>query len=242
MREIFMKGSFLKILVLMALFPATISFAIGGSVGHGTISVYKNGELAEQLSGVNPIEDGSLLVCYGKCMVKSVGISLLPSDRSQISVTNMRDSYNLFVRQGWVDFAISSNNRKVAFFTEDGRYTIAEAVMDNNAFSVVKGKFSVDDEGRPDISIAQGQMTFETDRGLDAVNEDNTLAMAINPGPEKKKVGTLKSASLAAAGFLTTVVGLEAIDDDISSTPAVVPTTPTDTDDDSDDTDASPSN
>ncbi len=239
-----MKDTFLKVFLLVAmvvLLPGKTIFAIGGSVSHGNISVYKNGDLADQLSGVSPVEDGALLVCYGKCMVKSVGISLLPSDRSQISVTNMSDSYNLFVRQGWVDFAISSNKRKIAFFTEKGRYTVAEAVMDSEGYSTVKGRFGVDDEGRPDISITEGEMDFEIDKALEAVDEDNTLAMAINPGTEVTQASSLKTASLAAGGFLTTVIGLQAIDNDISSEPVIVPVPPT-TPDYDDDTTASRSN
>ena len=59
----------------------------GGSIGHGDFSVYdQNGLLSTRLTGHNPLEDEALLVCDGKCMIKSEGIG-------QIDINDRRWSH-----------------------------------------------------------------------------------------------------------------------------------------------------
>ena len=80
-----MKNTFLLTVALAAalsLVTMNMAFA-GGSIGHGNISVFKDNALIGKLSGQNPIEDGALLVCDGKCMLKSEGISVIAADKSQ---------------------------------------------------------------------------------------------------------------------------------------------------------------
>jgi hypothetical protein len=56
---------------------STVSFATpGGSIGQGDFSVLKNEQVVDTLKGQNPIDESSLLVCDGKCMIKSEGIWL----------------------------------------------------------------------------------------------------------------------------------------------------------------------
>ena len=80
-----MKKTFFRVVALTAaLSLATMNMAFaGGSIGHGNISVYKEDTLVSKLSGQNPIEDGALLVCDGKCMLKSEGISVIAEDKIQ---------------------------------------------------------------------------------------------------------------------------------------------------------------
>ena len=62
---------------LMLSVSTMATLATAGSVGHGDFGVYKGGQLADKLSGQNPIDEGALLVCDGKCMIKSEGVSLV---------------------------------------------------------------------------------------------------------------------------------------------------------------------
>jgi len=60
--------------------------ASSGAIAQGNISVYKGGQLADKFTGQNSVEDESLLVCDGKCMIKSPGVSLVGSDGARLAI------------------------------------------------------------------------------------------------------------------------------------------------------------
>jgi len=200
-----MKKTLLRVVVLAVALSfgcVSVGFAAGGSIGYGDISVYKNGKLISKLSGQNPIEDGSLLVCGGKCMVKSEGISLIAGDDAQVAVTNETDVFKLYVKEGKVDYIINNNVRKIAFYTPQGTYTVAEVVFNASTQAVVKGNIVVNSDGATEISVTEGRMVFATAEGLKPVDANNKIVLAVAPG---------------AAGFTTTqlvvsgLVGVAAI-------------------------------
>ena len=198
-------------------------FAAGGSVGHGNISVFKDGQLATKLSGQNPVEDGALLVCDGKCMVKSEGISLIAEDKSQIAVTNEAETFNLYIKEGRVDYVIGSNARKVAFYTPQGTYAVAEAIFNASGQSAVKGNVIVKPDGSTEIAVTEGRMVFATADGMKTVDANNRIVLAVAPTTGEES--TLAVGVVSTGAFLGGMAGLENINDD-----------------DTDDTVASPNN
>lgn len=180
-REESMKKNFVRVVALTAVLSlATINmgFASGGSIGHGDISVYKNGVVVNKLSGQNPVEDSMLMVCDGKCMVKSDGISVLAADQAQIAISNETDTFNLYVKEGSVDYVINNNARKIAFYTPEGSYTVAEVVFNADSGSVVKGTVAVASDGSTEISVTEGRMVFATADGMKAVDANNKIVLA----------------------------------------------------------------
>ena len=117
---------------LMLSVIAMATLATAGSVGHGDFGVYKGGQLADKLSGQNPIEEGALLVCDGKCMIKSEGVSLVAADQAKLAIRNEAKSFNLFLREGNVNYTITSNTRQIAFHTPQGTYTTAEVIFNGS--------------------------------------------------------------------------------------------------------------
>ena len=179
-----MQKSFLKAIALTAILSltsASMGFAAGGSIGLGDISVYKNGKLVSELSGQNPIEDGSLLVCKSKCMIKSAGISLIGADSVKMAVTNEQDVFKLYVQEGKVDYIINTNVRKISFFTPQGTYTLAEAIFNAGSQSVVKGSVVVDSDGKTEIAVTEGRLVFTTSDGLKTVDANNKIVLAMLP-------------------------------------------------------------
>ena len=84
-------------LILAFSVSTTVSFAAqGGSIGQGDFSVMKGDQVVEQLKGQNPVQDSSMLVCDGKCMIKSEGISLVAADQAKFAMswTKKRSSAN----------------------------------------------------------------------------------------------------------------------------------------------------
>jgi hypothetical protein len=175
-----MKKTFFRVVALTAALSLTtmnMAFA-GGSIGHGNISVYKDNTLVSKLSGQNPIEDGALLVCDGKCMLKSEGISVIAADKSKIAVKNETDTFRLYVKEGIVDYVINSNARKIAFYTPQGTYTVAEVVFNASSTPVVKGRVVVDSEGNTEISVNEGRMVFATSEGMKTVDANHKIVLA----------------------------------------------------------------
>jgi len=175
-----MKKTFLRVVALTAaLSLATMNMAFaGGSIGHGDISVYKDGTLVSKLAGQNPIEDGALLVCDGKCMLKSEGISLIAADQSKVAVKNEADTFRLYMKEGTVDFIINSNARKIAFYTPQDTYTVAEVVFNASSTPAVKGRVVVDSDGNTDISVTEGRMVFATSEGMKTVDANHKIVLA----------------------------------------------------------------
>ncbi len=168
----------------------TAAFAVqGGSVGQGNFSVMQGGKLVDKLSGQNPIQDESLMVCDGKCMVKSEGISLTAADKAKFAIKNEADTFRLFLSAGSVDYVITDKARKIAFHTPEGVYSVAYIIFNAASKPVVRGTVTVNADGKTEISVKEGRMSFATADGMKTVgaNEKIVLAMAQVQGEKKEE-------------------------------------------------------
>ncbi len=214
-----MKKTFFKTVAFTAalsLVTMNMAFA-GGSIGHGNISVFKDNTLVGKLSGQNPIEDGALLVCDGKCMLKSEGISVIAADKSQIAVKNETDTFRLYIKEGVADFVINSNARKIAFYTPQGSYTVAEVVYNASNSPVVKGSVTVDSDGVTEISVTEGRMVFATAEGMKTVDANHkiVLAQVLTTSTGLFGGSLVPGAAMAAAGAALPMGQLFFVDRDI---------------------------
>ncbi len=203
-----MKKTFFRAVALTAaLSLATMNMAFaGGSIGHGNISVYKDNTLVSKLSGQNPIEDGALLVCDGKCMLKSEGISVIAEDKSKIAVANEADTFRLYVKEGIVDYVINNNARKIAFYTPQGTYTVAEVVFNASSTPVVKGRVVVDSDGNTEISVTEGRMVFATSEGMKTVDANHKIVLAQAPATTVESSATPWIVAAVIAGGIIAVI------------------------------------
>jgi hypothetical protein len=206
---------------VIALGSVNVGFAAGGSIGHGNLSVYKNGELVSKLTGQNPIQDGSLLVCDGKCMIKSEGISLIAGDNAKVAVTNEEKTFKLYVKEGKVDYIINSNVRTISFYTPQGTYTVAEVVFNAGNQSAVKGTVEVDSKGKTEITVTEGRMVFATADGMKTVDANNKIVLAVAPGGGEESIVPILvgGAVILAAGGVGYLIYDNNKDDD-KNTPA----------------------
>ncbi len=184
---------------LMTLSLTSIGFT-AGSVGHGNMSVFEGGQLVDKLSGQNPISESSLLVCDGKCMVKSEGISLVAADQAKFAIQNEDAVFNLFVKSGKIDFVINDNTRKIAFHTPEGTYTVADVIFDAGSSSVVKGSVQITEAGKTEIYVTEGRLVFATGDGMKPVDADHKIVLAIGTVPED---GAGVAAGAGGAGLST---------------------------------------
>ncbi len=222
--------------MLIALGTTTACFA-SGSIGHGNMSVFKGEQLIDKLSGQNPIAESSLLVCDGKCMVKSKGISLVAADQAKFAIQNEDSVFNLYVRSGKVEYVINDNARKIAFHTPEGSYTVADVIFNAGSSPVVRGSVQVSDSGETEIEVTEGRLVFATGDGVKAVDANNKIVLAVVPtaGAGAVAAGSGLSTAAIAGGILvatavvvTTVVVVDN-NSSSSSTGASQPTAPTPT-------------
>ena len=209
-----------------------------GNIGTGNMSVFDGGQLVDKLSGQNPIADNSLLVCDGKCMVKSEGISLVAADQAKFAIQNENSVFNLYVRSGKVDYVINDNTRKIAFHTPEGTYTVADVIFDASSSSVVKGSVEVSATGETEIVVTEGRLVFATGDGVKTVDANNKIVLAILPGEqgggggEEGGIGTpelITGGVLVTTAVVTTVIIIDNNNDDNNNNNTPEDTTPEDT-------------
>ncbi len=206
--------------------------AQGGSIGQGDFSVMKGDKLVDKLSGQNPLKDEAMLVCDGKCMVKSEGISLVAADQAKFAIKNEADTFRLFLRAGSVDYVITDKARKIAFHTPEGIYSVAEIVFNAASSPAVRGSVKVNKDGKTEISVKEGRLIFATANGMKSVgaNEKIVLAMADVPGAgHNTNIDTdnnngLFIAGAVAAGVVTAIYLLQRDND--NETHVTPPPTP----------------
>jgi len=217
----------------------TAAFAAqGGSIGQGDFAVMKGDKLVDKLSGQNPIQDESMLVCDGKCMVKSEGISLVAADQAKFAIKNETDTFRLFLREGSVDYVITDKARKIAFHTPEGVYSVAEIVFNAASNPVVRGSVTVNKDGKTEISVKEGRMIFATADGMKAVGANEKIVLAISGPPASSGASTNDRDDKAAWWLVGGVAGVAAVaaaivvannDSDDDTYIASFPTTPTPT-------------
>ena len=183
---------------LMLSVSTMATLATAGSVGHGDFGVYKGGQLADKLSGQNPIDEGALLVCDGKCMIKSEGVSLVAADQAKLAIRNEAKTFNLFLREGNVNYTITSDARQVAFHTPQGTYTTAEVIFNAAANPVVRGYARVNADGATEIGVEEGRLVFATADGMKTVDANQKIVLAVSEVPAPAGGG---EAAAGGAGF-----------------------------------------
>jgi len=205
--------------LLLAFGPVASSFATG-SVAHGDISVFKGGQLADKLSGQNPVDEGSLMVCDGKCMIKSEGVSLVAANQAKFAIQNEESVFNLYVRSGEVNYVINDNTRRIAFHTPGGTYSIAEVVFNASSSPVVRGSVVVTESGETEITVTEGRLVFATADGMKAVDANNKIVLAI---ADVAGAAGAASAGVSGAGIGTGVLVTGAFVSAVTLTGVVAP-------------------
>jgi hypothetical protein len=225
--------------LLLAFGPVASGFATG-SVAHGDISVFKGGQLADKLSGQNPVEEGSLMVCDGKCMIKSEGVSLVAANQAKFAIRNEESVFNLYVRSGEVNYVINDNTRRIAFHTPGGTYSVAEVIFNASSSPAVRGSVVVTETGETEITVTEGRLVFATADGMKAVDANNKIVLAIaevagaagaaSAGATGAGIGTgvLVTGAIVSAVAVGVVASNDGSGDSAPAAPAVsAPATPT---------------
>jgi hypothetical protein len=174
--------------------------AQGGSIGQGNFSVLQDEKMVDKLSGMNPLQEESMMVCDGKCMVKSEGISLTASDKAKFAIKNEKDTFRLFLRSGSIDYVITNKARKIAFHTPEGVYSVAEIVFSAASNPVVRGTVMVNSKGKTEITVKEGRMTFATADGMKTIGASEKIVLAVVPPAAGVAAGVAAGGAAAGTG------------------------------------------
>jgi hypothetical protein len=151
---------------------------------NGSITLYKNGHAVSTYNDQGPLDENSLIVCNGTCLVKMQGIAMSAVDQTKFAVRERNKSVSLYVEQGKVYFVISDLAHQFAFYTPNGYYLrtegfIAPAATGNS----VKGFIQVTDKAT-EIGMESGTMIVMSDEGTQAINPGQSIVLAMADVPE----------------------------------------------------------
>lgn len=215
--------------------------AVAGILAEGDISVYKGGTLSDTMTGQNPVDEEALLVCNDKCMIKTIGVSLVGVTGTELSVKNDQEQFNLLLKKGQLDFILSGAIGKMGFYTADGQYTNADIIFNASTSTPVRGYMHVTADGNTKIGVYEGRMVFDTVEGVKTVDSNNYILLAQanvaeNEDDDDNEGGYLSSGSEEGAGLFAEIgtptlvggglvlagvaYGLSQFGDDDDSTPA----------------------
>ena len=170
------------IVALFLVVGSTSAFAgLSGIIAQGDFSVYKKGKLADKMSGTTPVTEEALLVCEGNCLIKTKGIALVVQDGTEMAVKKSRDQFNLMVMNGLVDFSLTNQAGKVAFYTADGQYTVGDPMFNASTEDAVRGYMQIADDGRARVGLHDGRMVFSTGEGAKTVNSNEYILLKAEP-------------------------------------------------------------
>jgi hypothetical protein len=170
------------IVALFLVAGSTSAFAgLAGIIAQGDFSVYKKGKLAGKMSGTTPVAEESLLVCEGNCLIKTKGIALVVQDGTEMAVKRSQDQFNLMVMNGLVDFSLTEQAGKVAFYTADGQYTVGDPMFNASTEDAVRGYMQIADDGRARVGLHDGRMVFSTGEGAKTVNSNEYILLKAEP-------------------------------------------------------------
>ena len=123
-------------------------------------------------------------------MIKSEGISLVAADKAKLAVRNQAKSFDLFLREGSVNYTITSKTRQIAFHTPQGTYTSAEVIFNAASNPVVRGYAKVNADGSTEIGIQEGRLLFATAEGMKTVDANQKIVLAVSEVPPAAHVIT----------------------------------------------------
>jgi len=175
-----MKKKTFNACIMAALLTAGIAStqATAGILAEGDISVYKGGTLSGTMIGKNPVDEEALLVCNGKCMIKSTGVSIIGATGTELSVKSDQEQFNLLLKEGQVDFILSGTVGKMGFYTADRQYASADVIYNASTASPVRGYMQVTSEGSTKIGVYDGRLVFNTVEGAKIVDSNNYIVLA----------------------------------------------------------------
>jgi hypothetical protein len=170
---------------------AAVAFLIAGCATSGSfdeddsatlIVAQKQQEAAVGRAGQKmPDPQAALLVCDGKCLVKSKGVSLQAGDQARIAVDDDKNSFRVYIGEGSVDFVITNWQRTIVLSTPWSDNILKGAETDRDGVETVHGSVTVDGGGRVEIAVSVGQLAIATPEGTQMTDASKKVVLIADP-------------------------------------------------------------
>ena len=190
------------VVVLAALLVAQPMLAAAASsariIPTGNVSLLADGKEMSQFRSEMPLPQGALMACNGNALVQTQNLQLVAVDKTVFALAESQKQWDLTVKSGQVDFAISAQAKPMAFHTPHDSIQAEQAIVPAGSDGLVRGSLSVAENGT-ELTIQEGALQVMTSEGQQLVQAGHSVVLA------QAKVGN--AGKVAAAGTAATAAG-----------------------------------
>lgn len=176
--------------VLVVLLVAQPMLAMASSpaqlIPTGKVSVLSEGKEVKQFKAEMPLPQGVMMLCSGSCLVQAQSLQLVARDKAVFGLTEARESWNLIIKSGRVDFAFHPDSKPVAFHTPGDLLQVEKVIVPAGISGVARGYVSVIEQGAQ-LTMLEGALQVTGSQGSQLVQPGHTIVLAqanLPPAPE----------------------------------------------------------
>ncbi len=219
---------FMIVLVTVFVFQPVLSLAGTGArvIPHGKVSLLQEGQAASQFQSEMPLPEGMLMLCNGNCVVQTLNLQLVARDQTVFALTEGKGCWDLTVKTGQLDFAITPEAKPISFHTPHDSLQTNGAIMSASGEAMVRGSLLVTEkestltmhEGTLQVMGADGALFAEPGQGLRlARTAPKAVATTVKTGSAGGySAWTYASLALGVVAIVTPLIVLETTSSDDS--------------------------
>jgi hypothetical protein len=177
-RDLFQFLTGLMALVFMCAGPVA-AYSAARVMPSGKVSVFREGQLVQELREEAPLPDGALLRTEGHCGVRLEDFYLVAADGSAFGLTRAGAVRELRLEQGTVYFALASLPVPLTFRTPEGLVTAQQIQLQASASGgLLKGYLAVTANGAEIGVLEGGAMVVSTAQGEQVIQPGQRILLA----------------------------------------------------------------
>lgn len=166
----------------------------------GKVSVFREGQLVQELREEAPLPNGALLRTEGHCGVRLEDFYLVAADGSAFGLARAGAARELRLEKGTVYFALASLPAPLTFRTPEGMVTAQQIqLLAAASGGLLKGYLAVTDSGAEIGVLEGGSMVVSTARGEQVIQPGQRILLAQADLIDTQAAGTETPEETAAA-------------------------------------------
>lgn len=184
------------VVVLVALLVAQPTLALSATpvrlIPSGNVSLLADGKEVRQLNSEMPLPQGTLMACNGNCLVQTQSLQLVAQDKAVFGMAESAERWDLTIKSGHVDFALTGQAKPVAFHTPHDLIQTQQVIVPANNGGLVRGYVAVAESGT-EFRVLEGSVQVASSNGTQMVQAGNSITLA-----QAQVTGTAKQGKVAA--------------------------------------------
>ena len=181
----------IAILTALLVVQPVISWAGAGArvIPEGQVSLLADGKEVNQFKSEMPLQEGTMMLCNGKCLVQTQNIQLVAQDQAVFALTENAGRWDLIVKSGQVDFAMQNGAKPMAFHTPNDTIQAERAILPASSTAMVRGSIMVT-EKETTMTVREGALQVMSQDGVQLVQPGQSIHLAqaqMTPPPAQEK-------------------------------------------------------